>query len=277
MDSLSSNYELCFGRLQSLRKKLYNNPQLLEEYNAIIQEQLKTGIIERVSLLGKEQDNCHFLPHHCVVRQDHKTTKVRIVFDASAKETKETPSLNDLLSLGDNFMPFLFDIIMRFRSHVLGITADIQKAFHQISMNESNRDFLRFLWFDDIHKAEPSVIQLRFCCLPFGLKPSPSILGAMIHKHAPLVQKEEPHIAAILKRMYADDMTCGAETPAEAVEIFTKSKAIMKRAGFNLCKFKSNDTIVLNEIAHLEAHQGKQRKHFGRFANFLSVNCWSSI
>ena len=258
IDSLPSNYELCFGRLQSLRKKLYNNPQLLEEYNAIIQEQLKTGIIERVNLLGKEQDNCHFLPHHCVVRQDHETTKVRIVFDASAKETKETPSLNDLLSLGDNFMPFLFDTIMRFRSHVIGITADIQKAFHQISINESDRDFLRFLWFDDIHKAEPSVIQLRFCRLPFGLKPSPSILGATIHKHASLVQEEEPHIAAILKRMYADDMTCGAETPAEAVEIFTKSKAIMKRAGFNLCKFKSNDATVLNEIAHLEAHQGSK-------------------
>ena len=190
---------MCFGRLKSLHKKLRANPTLLEEYNAIIEEQLKTGIIERVSLENEEHDNCHFLPHHCVVRHDHDTTKVRIVFDGSAKESKDMPSLNDLLAHRDNFMPFLFDTIIHFRTHVIGLTADIQKAFHQISINESDRDLLHFLWFDDIHKAEPSVMQLRFCRLPFGLKPSPSILGAAIHKHASLFQDEEPCVASILK------------------------------------------------------------------------------
>ena len=249
---LPSNYQLCSSRLNSLIKKLCANPSLLAEYNAIIQEQLDTGIIERVSKGAEKQANCHFLPHHCVIRQDHDTMKVRIVFDGSAKETKETPSLNDLLALGENFMPLLFDTIIRFRSHTIGLTGDVQKAFHQISINESDRDYLRFLWVDDVAKPEPAVVQLRFCRLPFGLKPSPSILGATINKHASLFQNTEPHIAQILQCMYADDLSCGADSASEVLEIMHKSKAIMKQAGFNLCKFKSNDPTVRSEIAKLE-------------------------
>ena len=129
---LPSNYKLCSSRLNSLIKKLRANPSLLAEYDAIIREQLDTGIIERVSKDARQQENCHFLPHHCVVRQDHDTTKVRIVFDGSARESKETPSINDVLASGENFMPHLFDTIIRFRSHTIGFTGDLQKAFHQI-------------------------------------------------------------------------------------------------------------------------------------------------
>ena len=259
---LPSNYQLSLSRLKSLFKKLLDNPSLLVEYDAIIQEQLKTGIVEKVKKGAEEQDNCHFLPHHCVVHQDHDTTKVRIVSDGSARETKETPSLNDLLAQGENFMPHLFDTVIRFRSHTIGLTGDLQKAFHQISINESDRDFLRFLWFDNLSEPEPAVVQLRFCRLPFGLKPSPSILGATIHKYASLFEEKEPHIAQVLKRMYADDLSCGADSAKEVLDIMFRSKAIMKQAGFNLCKFKSNDPTVQSEIAKLESpalgHKSKQ-------------------
>ena len=259
---LPSNYQLSLSRLKSLFKKLLDNPSLLVEYDAIIQEQLKTGIVERVTKGAEKQDNCHFLPHHCVVRQDHDTTKVRIVFDGSARETKETPSLNDLLAQGENFMPHLFDTVIRFRSHTIGLTGDLQQAFHQISINEADRDFLRFLWFDNLSEPEPAVVQLRFCRLPFGLKPSQSILGATIHKHASLFEEKEPHITQVLKRMYADDLSCGADSAKDVLKIMFQSKAIMTQAGFNLCKFKSNDPTVQSEIAKLEGsfigHESKQ-------------------
>ena len=49
-------------------------------------------------------------------------------------------------------MPLLFDTIIRFRLHSIAIIADIEKAFLQVQMNESDRDMVRFLWFDDIGK-----------------------------------------------------------------------------------------------------------------------------
>ena len=249
---LPSNYTLCSSRLNSLIKKLHANPSLLAEYDAIIREQLETGIIERVDKDAEQHENCHYLPHHCVLRQDHDTTKVRIVFDGSARESKHTPSINNVLALGENFMPHLFDTIIRFRAHTIGLTGDLQKAFHQISINESDRDYLRFLWVDNVAKLEPAVVQLRFCRLPFGLKPSPSILGATLHKHASLFENTEPHIAQIIKSMYADDLSCGADSANAVLEIMHKAKAFVRQAGFNLCKFKSNDPEVRSEIAKLE-------------------------
>ena len=98
-------------------------------------------------------------------------------------------------------------------------------------------------------------MQFRFCRLPFGLKPSPSILGATLNKHASLFENTEPHIA--------DDLSCGAGSANAVLEIMHKSKAIMKEAGFNLCKFKSIDPEVRSEIAKLEVatkgHEVKQQ------------------
>ena len=82
--------------------------------------------------------------HTFVLYDDHDTTKVRVLFDRSARESKESPSNNDVLDLGENFMPHLFNTIIRFRSHTIGLTGDLQKAFRQISINESDRDFLLF-------------------------------------------------------------------------------------------------------------------------------------
>ena len=92
---LQSNYELCNKRLQSLFSKLKDKPDLLQEYDTIFQEQLKNGIIERVSDCQEKQVKIHYLCHHGVFRKDHNTTKLQIVFDASGKGNINSLCLND--------------------------------------------------------------------------------------------------------------------------------------------------------------------------------------
>ena len=46
--SLPDNYVLNLRRLQGLLKPLRQAPELLEEYNATIQDQIRKGIIELV-------------------------------------------------------------------------------------------------------------------------------------------------------------------------------------------------------------------------------------
>ena len=59
-------------------------------------------------------------------RDDKQTTKLRIVYDASAKEGG--PSLNDCLYAGPPFGQFIFNILVRFRLHQVALVADIEKG-----------------------------------------------------------------------------------------------------------------------------------------------------
>ena len=70
--------------------------ELLEKYDNIIKEQEEQGIVEPVPE-KPDGDRIHYIPHHCVVRDQAESTKVRIVYDASAKERKYAKSLNDCL------------------------------------------------------------------------------------------------------------------------------------------------------------------------------------
>ena len=77
-------------------KRLKREPEVFEEYDSIIKDQLRSGVIERVAEL---QGACkvYYLPHQAVIRKDAETAKLRIVYDASAKEGKNGISLNDCL------------------------------------------------------------------------------------------------------------------------------------------------------------------------------------
>lgn len=178
---LPTNYQLAARRLQGLLRRLRQNPATLQEYDKIIQDQVKKGIVQIVEPCGhKGGQKLHYLPHHAVVRQDKETTKVRIVYDASAQSTG--PSLNDCLYMGPKFNQRILDTLLRFRLYKIPLTADIEKAF-LISIAKQDRDVLRFLWFDNVLLDEPTMIELRFARVVFGVSASPFLLNATVKHH----------------------------------------------------------------------------------------------
>ena len=181
---IPDHFVLCEGRLRSLLRKLQLKPDLLLEYDKIIRYQLKCGIIKIVhpdqpSMVSQAgcKPNVHYLPHHGVIRQESRTTKPRIVYNGSARAYGNEPSVNDYLQTGPNYIPKLFDILIRFCWHKIAVTADIEKAFLMIDIAEDDRDFLRFLWVKDPFMVQHELVYLRFTRLVFGLRPSPAILG----------------------------------------------------------------------------------------------------
>ena len=79
---LPNNKEGSLRRLASLVRKL-EKTKTIGDYNAIIQEQLADGIVERApnTVQGRE----FYIPYKGVVRETAESTKLRIVYDASAR------------------------------------------------------------------------------------------------------------------------------------------------------------------------------------------------
>ena len=106
---------------------------------------MKDGIIEKVLKCEENKGEVCMLPHHAVVREDKETTKIRIVFDASARDSTTSMSLNQLLEVGPNYIPQLFDLLISFRSNSIALTADIERAFHQIAINQTTETIRKML------------------------------------------------------------------------------------------------------------------------------------
>ena len=96
-ETIPDNYSLSLQRCQSLIKRLRSKPEIMAEYNSVIDNQAKQGIIEWVpesELNNPQPGSVHYLPHYEVVCSDKSITRVRIVYDGSSKRKNEV-SLNE--------------------------------------------------------------------------------------------------------------------------------------------------------------------------------------
>ena len=257
---LPDNYQLCRKRLKGTFDRLCRDPILLQEYDSIIREQEDRGIIERVAsssnaLVGKTT----YLPHHPVIRKDKSTTKVRIVYDASAKDSEGT-SLNKCLYTGPCLLKTVSEILARFRLYPIALSADIEKAFLMISIWRGDRDALRFLWVDDINSLSPQEITYRLKRVVFGVSCSPFLQNATLKRHIEQFMRENSEVCTkILNSLYADDMNTGGYTIEEVINLYESSKEIMKKGGFNLRKWMSSSQEVTSYIngRESESHVSK--------------------
>ncbi|XP_008205950.1 uncharacterized protein LOC103316068 [Nasonia vitripennis] len=177
---LSENKMMVIKRLESTMKQLRTSG-LHKAYDAVFDEWLAECIIERVPE-AEVGNKGHYLPHRPIIKEN-STTVIRPIFDASAapKPTKEKKSLslNDCLEKGPNLIELISSILLRFREGMIGVVSDIKKAFLQISLNASDRDFLRFLWQD----KQGNQVIFRHCRVVFGVTSSPFILSAVLFMH----------------------------------------------------------------------------------------------
>ncbi len=246
--TLPDNYHLSLKRLRG------QDQSLLSEYNSIIRNQIKEGVVEVVERPEhSENDKVPHLPHHAVIQWDKRTSKLRIVYDASVKS--DGPSLNGCLHTGPKFDHKIMDILLGFRVHRVAVTADIEKAFLMVSVTKGDRDALRFLWVDDPAKDQLEPVVLRFARLVFGVSASPLLLSAIIRHHLEKYPSAHPDLMQkLLQSMYVDDIVTGAEDEVQAHKLYKESKEILMRGGFKLRKFTTNlsqlhETVDRDEVS----------------------------
>ena len=243
--------ELGCSRDQALRRHRQNTLSLqrkgkLEEFQDALWDYARRHHAERVppeELLLPENES-YYLPNHGVFKESSTTTKLRVVFDASATTTSGH-SLNDQLLAGPNLYPQLVPILLNFRRHVVGMTSDIGKMFREIALDPCETNFHRFL----MTTPEGAVEDWRMVRLTFGVTSSPFLATRVLRHAATLYQDELPDAAnIILQSIYVDDCIMGADSEQEAVRIRKQLNELLSRTCMVLRKWRSNSQALLDTI-----------------------------
>ena len=93
------------------------------------------------------------MPYRAVIRNSNVMTKTVIVFDASSSDMGNLP-LYDCMYSGNILNPHIFHLLVNFRLHKIGILADVEKVFLQISLSTKDRDAVRYFFIENTWNGE---------------------------------------------------------------------------------------------------------------------------
>ncbi|KAG1927518.1 hypothetical protein F2P79_024188 [Pimephales promelas] len=271
---LPDNYRIAKKRFEGLKRRLRSDVVMYHRYNEVVNGYLQQGIVEDVVENGSSSNAVkYYMPHHAVLREDKVTTKLRVVFDASSHEVG-VPSLNDCLLTGPNLNPDLLGILIKFRLNEIAFTADIEKAFLQISLAETDRDAVRFLWFTALphEDAGERLRVLRMTRVVFGVSPSPFLLAATVRRHLKEYEHQFPEVVRIIREsLYVDDLISSASDVENAFHITTGAKEIMSAAGMNLCKWTTNCAALKEKWKETMSEPAEETETHGSVLKVLGL------
>ena len=246
---LSNNYGLAkrilFSNLKRIRAK---SPDILKQYNGVIQKQIDENIIEQVDLdlYLKDNSGISFLPHSAVIRENAETTKLRVVFNANLSDKFSGGlSHNQVSFSGRNLNNTLFDSLLFLRFDKYMLCYDICSAFLQIKIRDSDTKKLLFLWFKDPENQDFTIVAYRFLRLGFGLKFSPNILLCALYfiliKSA---GKDDDRLRELKRKLmfltYMDNIAFTSSSEDDIRYAYVQSIEFFKEFCFDLQKHVTN-------------------------------------
>lgn len=143
-----------YMRLIQIERRLRVNPDLKKQYD---------------EFMNTSSQSSFYLPHHAIIKPSSTSTKLRVVFDASARDSNGV-SLNETLRIGPTIQQDLLSILLRWRKFKFAITADVEKIYRQIEVNPHHKPFQRILWRnndDQIKEYELSTVTYGTACAPY--------------------------------------------------------------------------------------------------------------
>ena len=245
-EDLVNNLGIAMKRLSSLHKKLDSDPELHDKYYGVLFDYYHQGMVEFVPECEiQQQSGVFYMPHRPVIREESSSTKIRPVFDCSAKGYNGK-SLNDLLSTGPSLNPDLVAVMLRFRRWPIPLSGDVTKAFLQLYVRPIDRDAHRF-----IIKMNNIIYHMRFTRVPFGNTSSPFLLNAVVRFHLSLFPESE-FMDEFKEDIYVDNYLGGADSEGEAIQKYQEASAILASAGLQLSKWTTSSKSVSNHFGKSE-------------------------
>ena len=238
------------SRDQAVSRYLSNERSILkrkiwEPFQEVIQGYLDLSHAEPVPATDPLPPQHYYLPMHAVFKESSTSTKIRVVFDGSAATTSGI-SLNQSLLAGPTIQPTLNNILLKFRCYPIALNADITKMYREVKLSTQDKDLHRFIW-----RASPNlpITDYRMTRVTFGVSASPYLAVRTLHQTADDHGEGYPNVTSHIKNsFYVDDFLGGANTTEEAISIFNDIRSILLKGGFNLCKWRTSSSEVLQHI-----------------------------
>ncbi|XP_071634081.1 uncharacterized protein [Temnothorax longispinosus] len=228
-----------------LEARLKSNPDLAKEYNEFLAEYERLGHMVKAPLDDPPDGQVYYIPHHAVIREHSSTTRLRVVFNAS-HPTSNGLSLNDHLMVGRKLQPELSFIILRWRQYRFVFTADIAKMYRQILVHPSDVEYQRILW-----RPTPTspLIAYLLLTVTYGNANAPNAALRVVDQVAKDEGAECPLAVPVLQlHTYVDDCVFGADDIPLALQTRNQLISLLKKAGFHLRKWASNQPVLLEGI-----------------------------
>ncbi|XP_055622276.1 uncharacterized protein LOC129765864 [Toxorhynchites rutilus septentrionalis] len=240
-------------RCEMLERRLERNSTLKEEYHKFLQDYLSLGHMRLVEPGSKVTGAAYYLPHHPVLKESSTTTKLRVVFDGSAK-TSTGYSLNEALCVGPVVQDDLLSIVLRFRTYQVALVGDIAKMYRQVLVHPDDTPLQRILWR---FSTDTPVQTYELLTVTYGLTPS-SFLATRALQQLAADEGDAYSLAgpALRKNFYIDDFIGGASSTAEVIRLREELSDLMQKGGLELRKWTSNRFEVLQGLD--EDHIGTQ-------------------
>lgn len=138
---------------------------------------------------------------------------------------------------------------MRFRREPVGVMADIKSMFHQVRVDKSHVNYLRFLWWPQ-GNTSMAPKEYRMLVHIFGAVYSPSCANFALQKTADDNECQfPPQVAETVRHnFYVDDCVKSVATESEAIHLIKDLTALCSKGGFQLTRWVSNSRAVLASI-----------------------------
>lgn len=149
--NLGESFEGTLRRLSSMEKRFKKQSSLKQNYVQFMRDYEASGHMSTCEAESKQPSEHFYMPHQAIIRESSLTTKLRVVFDASARTSLGT-SLNDKLLPGPNLQNDNVKLLLRFRTYEFVLTADIAQMFRQIAVAEQDRHLQRILWREEVNQ-----------------------------------------------------------------------------------------------------------------------------
>jgi len=241
---LGASREFAVNRFHQVERRMNKNVYLKKHYLEFMEEYQALGHMVKIHE-SRLPSTHYYMPHHAVIKESSSTTKVRVVFDASAKTSSST-SLNEKLLVGPKLQQDLFQILLRFRTHKIAITADIAKMYRQVAMDQQSWDFQRIVW-----RSSPDLPlqDYQLTTVTYGTASAPfQAVRCLVHLARAEASSFPLASRILLDDFYVDDVLTGAESTAEAIGLKNQLSTLLEKGCFHLRKWSSNSMALLDTI-----------------------------